>query len=408
MSTGRKRKKAARQQSVAHWRATSTVVPPRPAAPRTPHTNGSVAATATPPLTRADAAHSPVAAPRGGKGDGGEAPPDAPADPSPARPGGLSDRAAAPPDTPADPSPAAPDALEDQYDWEDRYQDDHDDDHDEGYRGGYEDPEAGQDDVTSRRVRRRRAVAVAVGAPLLFVGAFAASGWIINAAQDEPSAADQTLAPSPAAPSASAPAAPPRSGTSSYLPGGPAGPGQTEPGVLVRATPAADGSLEVLERVRFADPVTELSLAPPSTKGVAAKSRPTHVEVTDLQIQADDAIVDIGARGLTKARRVELPAETGTVVMRYRLTGGTVRSVPSTPGRALAVLPPITTAATLGSIPFVIEVSGAQVTNVLCPGLPTAAQLCGRTWTRGWYLPPQRPGRTAVLAQLTLPDPGSS
>jgi hypothetical protein len=298
----------------------------------------------------------------------------------------------------------AADALADEYDWEDRYRDDHDGD----YGGAYEQQEVVADDPASRRVRRRRAVAVAVGAPLLFVGAFAASGWIMNATRDEPSTADQTVVPSPTAPSSSAPVAPPRSGNTSYVPGAAAGPGQTEPGALVRATPAADGSLEVVERVRFADPVTELSIGPPLTKGVMAKSVPAGVEIADLQVQADDAIVDIGVRSLASARTLELPAEASTVIMRYRLTGATVRSIPSTPGRALTVLPPITRPATLGSTPFVIEVSGAQVTNVLCPGLPTAAQLCGRTWARGWYLSPQQPGRTAVLAQLTLPDPVTS
>ncbi|MEO6412319.1 MAG: hypothetical protein ABIO48_06985 [Pedococcus sp.] len=400
MSTGRKRKKAARQQSVAQWRATTSVVPARPDGRQTSHTNGSAVATATEPLTSANAVHEPVVVPREGLSDRAAAPPDDPADPRPAAAESLSNQATAAPDIPTDPTPTATDALEDQYDWEDRYGDDR--------TGQYEEQEVVADDPASRRVRRRRAVAVAVGAPLLFVGAFAASGWIMNAAQDEPSTADQTVVPSPTAPSSSAPVAPPRSGNTSYVPGAAAGPGQTEPGALVRATPSADGSLEVVERVRFADPVTELSLGPPLTKGVMAKSIPTGVVIADLQVQADDAIVDIGVRSLATARTVELSAEASTVIMRYRLTGATVRSIPSTPGRALAVLPPITQPATLGSTPFVIEVSGAQVTNVLCPGLPTAAQLCGRTWARGWYLSPQQPGRTAVLAQLTLPDPGSS
>ena len=408
MSTGRRRKKAARQQSGAQWRATWHVAPPRADAPRNSHPNGAATATPMVPLTSPDAPDEPFVPPEPVE------PPAQPVSPpgeavsprEPIRhqtsplPDAVDDPAGPLPDAVDDPAEPLPDALEDQYDWEQTYWD--------AREGGYAAQELGEDDAATRRVRRRRAVAVAVGAPLLFVGAFAASGWIMDVAQDKPSAAGQTVAPLPATSSATTPVTAPPSGSSAYAPGTPVGPGQTEPGVLVRVTPAADGSLEVLERVRFTDPVTELSLAPPSTKGVAAKSLPTHIEVTDLQVQADDAIVDIGVRSLTKARTVELPAATGTVVMRYRLTGATVRSVPSTPGRALAVLPPITTAATLGSTPFVIEVSGAQVTNVLCPGLPTAAQLCGRTWTRGWYLAPQRPGRTAVLAQFTLPDPVNS
>ena len=403
MSAGRKRKKAARQQTVAQWRAIGTVVTPRADSPRVSHPNGSATATATASVAtaaRPGAVDEPVAPAPEATAPPAEvqAPPAEVEAPPPAEQEGS--LAAATPDPPGDPAERQPNAVADQYDWEHHFWDDHE--------AGDQAYDLGEDDAASRRVRRRRAIAVAVGAPLLFVGAFAASGWLLDVTQDKPSAAGQTVAPLPTITSATTPVTPPRSGSSAYAPGMPVGPGQTEPGVLVRATPAADGSLEVLERVRFADPVTELSLAPPLTKGMAAKSRPSHVEITDLQVQADDAIVDIGVRSLTKARTVELPAQTDTVVMRYRLTGATVRSVPSTPGRALAVLPPITTAATLGSVPFVIEVSGAQVTNVLCPGLPTAAQLCGRTWARGWYLAPQLPGRTAVLAQLTLPDPGSS
>lgn len=409
MSAGRKRKKAARQQPVAQWRASATVLPPRARAPRNPHPNGATAATAATPVTRSDAVEEPIAppppqdaAPPPAAQESGQAasPPEELADPAEPPPQRTSNLARALPDARDDLAAPRPNPLADQYDWEHQFWDDH--------GGRYAAQDLGEDDAASRRGRRRRAIAVAVGAPLLFVAGFAASGWIIGAVRDKPSVAVQTVAPLPTTSSPTTPLTAPISGASAYAPGLPAGPGQTEPGVLVRASPSADGSLEVLERVRFADPVTELSLAPPLTKGVAAKSRPTHIEVTDLQVQADDAVVDIGARSLTKARTVELPAGTGTVVMRYRLTGATIRSVPSTPGRALAVLPPITSAATLGSTPFVIEVSGAQVTNVLCPGLPTAAQLCGRTWARGWYLAPQRPGRTAVLAQLTLPDPVSS
>ena len=395
MSTGRRRKKAARQQSVARWRATATVVPPRAGDRRFPGSNGSVAPMATEELARPDAAEGHGTAP-GGIEEQVAMPPPEVVDERGATPGhdAPEERGAAPP----------ADALEDQFYWEDHEQDFRDaDDQAEGEDDG---DQRDDDDAPTRPVARRRVVAVAVAAPLMFAGAFVAGGWIINQVQDQPSTGLAAIPPV-ATPSASGTVARPRAATDTYVPGAAAGPGLTEPGALVRATPTADGSLEVVERVRFDQPVSEVSLGPPLTKGVARRSLPAGIEIADLQVQADDDVVDVGQRTLTKARTIRLPGEASAVVMRYRLTGATVRSVPSTPGRALTVLPPITSPATLGSLPFVVELSGASVTNVLCPGLRTADQLCGRTWTLGWYSPPQQPGRTAVLAQLNLPDPVS-
>ncbi len=277
--------------------------------------------------------------------------------------------------------------------------------------------EGGQDQVederldghrTSRRPGRRVTIAVAVAAPLMFAAAFLLGQWLIGGVESDPPPSPTLLeARSLPTPAARATPAPPASkpSTTPFVPGGLEGPGLSEPGALVQVVPGADGSLEVLERVRFANGATELAIAPPVTKGVNARSLPRGISIADLQVTADQAVVDTGFRGLTRAQTVELPSGTRFVVMRYRLTGATVRSLPSTPGRALTVLPPITSPATLGSMPFVVEVSGVEVSNLLCPGLSPEDQLCGRNWSKGWYSVPQPAGRTAVLAQLVLPDP---
>lgn len=352
MSGGRKRKQSARQQSVGQWRTTSTVLPTRIPDHRAAQRTESVTTTANEPRT--------ASATLGAK----------------ARPqaGALVEPLVEPVDD------AVTEPVEEEV-----------------------------DDRPPRRLGLRRVVAVALAAPLIFVGAFLAGGWITTQVQDQPPSAALPTIPSSATSSRTetvAPSSP--SGSAAFVPGADVGPGLTTAGVLVRATPTADGSLEVVERVRFAEPVDKLSVGPPQTLGVAARSLPRSIEIADLQVQADDAVVNIGAGAFTTPRTLRLPGETSTVVMRYRLVGATVRSIPSTPGRALMVLPPITGPATLGAMPFVIEVSGADVTNVLCPGLPVNAQLCGRTWSQGWYSTPQQAGRTAVLAQLTLPDPVGS
>ena len=53
-------------------------------------------------------------------------------------------------------------------------------------------------------------------------------------------------------------------------------------------------------------------------------------------------------------------------------------SIRSTPGRALVLLPPIAADDSLKKLPVIIEVGGAGVRNLLCPGLASDDQLCGR------------------------------
>ena len=394
MSSGRRRKKAARQQSVAQWRATTTVAPqragdhqgaPRPV-PVAERVGAPVAGLVESPASTTGRIHDGTDVDHRVADDAAQ---DEAAQDEVVRHEAVRDEAAA-----ADPGPG----QDDQEDYEEVFEE-------EGFEEDEEEPKP--------RFGRRLVVVVAVAAPLMFAGGYFAVAWALTQIQDQPSrpasaAISPPVLPSPRTAVSSPPADTETTEPEIFVPGRGVGPGLTTPGALVQASPMADGTLEVVERIRFADPVSELSLGLPLTKGVAARSMPGDVEVADLQVQADDAVVDLGATGLTRPRTVDLPGDTSSVVMRYRLTGATIRSIPSTPGRALTVLPPITSPATLGTMPFVIEVSGAQVTNVLCPGLPAAVQLCGRTWTQGWYSPPQEAGRTAVLVQINLPEPVSN
>ena len=97
-----------------------------------------------------------------------------------------------------------------------------------------------------------------------------------------------------------------------------------------------------------------------------------------------------------------LPNAPLAVELRYRLLGAATVSTPSTPGRALVLLPPIAADDRLKKLPVVVEVTGTGVRNLVCPGLPADDQLCGRASSSGWRTVALPPRATAVLAQLDL------
>lgn len=263
-------------------------------------------------------------------------------------------------------------------------------------------------------LRLQRLVGVVV-ALVLAVLAGQALGRATTSSSPAPAAAPAaaTAAGDGSATETAAPAPPPSSGPSTALSAGPSGsvatsgPGLTTPGIHVVAQPDAAGDLEVVERVRLAAPVRRLRLAPlhASGSGVSAAS-PT---VTAFQATADGAVVP-GAPSSPMPRSgewLQLPAPATDISMRYRVEGGASRSQPAPAGRALVVLPPLTTAsAEVGGLMVVVEVVGTQVRNLVCPDLPAAEQLCGRQVGAVWTTTALPLGRSGVVAQVDLPAPG--
>jgi hypothetical protein len=185
------------------------------------------------------------------------------------------------------------------------------------------------------------------------------------------------------------------------------GPGLTEAGIHVVAQTGADGGLEVVERVRLPAAVTTLAIALPraSGSGVAA-AVPT---ITGFQAEAGGQVVtDMLAAPLPDGGdRLDLPAPSTDITMRYRLEGGAERSQPAPAGRALVLLPPVTAAeASLSGLPVVVEVVGGNIRNLVCPDLAVAEQLCGRQQGSLWTTPSIPLGRSVVVAQVDLPPPG--
>ena len=181
-----------------------------------------------------------------------------------------------------------------------------------------------------------------------------------------------------------------------------ADPGRADPGIHVQVAPREDGTLDVVEQVRFLGAATGLRVALPETKGLVTGALPRATRITGLEVRADGHRLPQQSGSLSTGGRVLLPNAPLSVELRYRLAGAAILSTPSTPGRALVLLPPIADDDSLSKLPVVIEVSGKGVRNLVCPGLAADAQLCGRHASSAWrtvFLPL---GATAVLAQLDL------
>lgn len=262
----------------------------------------------------------------------------------------------------------------------------------------------------------RRWVGLVV-ALLCFVAALAAVRSGSAAERDaagEPATATPSLAsstPARAAPSASPSAAPSASPSGSPSPRSAAagvrtaGVGLTRTGTAVSASPTPSGDLEVVERVRFAAPVTGVRLALRESPAPAlAGVRP---QVRGLQIQAGAApVVAPAAVAAAAPVVVRLPA-TRELTLRYRLGSTAVRSNPAPAGRVLlAVAPLVAPSATSG--PVVVDVFGSGVRNLVCPALPQREQTCGERRGTAWTAGPVPARDAAFVAQVDLPDPGAS
>ena len=214
-----------------------------------------------------------------------------------------------------------------------------------------------------------------------------------GAATSAPAAAPAATTPDTAGPSAASLAT--------------AGPGLTEPGIHVLAQTAADGSLEVLERIKLSAPASGLSVALPQATGSGVAG--ANPSIAGFQAQANGGIVtDMPVSPLPPGGdRLDFPGPATDISMRYRLEGGADRSQPAPVGRVLIVLPPITAAdPQLGDVGVVVEVVGGNIRNLVCPKLPVSDQLCGRQNGPVWSTTTIPLSRSLVVAQVDLPQPG--
>jgi hypothetical protein len=180
------------------------------------------------------------------------------------------------------------------------------------------------------------------------------------------------------------------------------GPGITEPGIILIASPAPDGSFDVLERIRLPSRVSVLTLRPAPVDEAGRQFGSASAAATQVQVSAgDQPVVVPGAR---VDASVDLPVpEVDQFELRYRLTDVTVRSTPSTAGRALAAIGPLT-GGVEGDLPVLFIVSGGTVLGLNCPLLPLSQQSCGSRTQTAIGVEREVPWRLALtLVQFDLP-----
>ncbi|GAA1534329.1 hypothetical protein [Kribbella lupini] len=148
------------------------------------------------------------------------------------------------------------------------------------------------------------------------------------------------------------------------------GPGLTAPGIRLTAVPRGDGSFDVTEDVRLRGSTDTVRLRLPQSgdrlPGLMTRTKP---QATSLQIVADGDPVLLPDTDVKAARDLPLDTPATELKLTYRLSGSSARSLPSPTGRALAAISPLT-AATDGTLPTNLAVSGGGLLNAVCPLMP--------------------------------------
>jgi hypothetical protein len=149
----------------------------------------------------------------------------------------------------------------------------------------------------------------------------------------------------------------------------------TAVGVHLSAAPGADGSFTVAESVILDKPVTALQLRVPPIREGGSTFGSMQPRAVAVQISAGGQPVVVPGGQVTGDVSLPLAAPASKVLLRYRLTGVTVRTLGSAAGRALAALGPIV-AGVPANMPVAISIRGRTVLNLRCPHLRLGVQAC--------------------------------
>lgn len=219
---------------------------------------------------------------------------------------------------------------------------------------------------------------------------------------EAPAPADATASGEVSAPATtSAPPANRADGPPGIVPS--SGPGVSVPGILLVAAPAPDGSFDVEERVRLDRPTTVLTLRPAPVDRAGREFAARAGTASQIRITVDGRSVAVPAAGVDRSTTVPI-ADADRFDLRYRLADATVISVPSSTGRALAAIGPLTVG--LGEdLPVRVVVTGSTVLGLNCPLLPFAEQSCGTRTPAGPGFEHELPVSLALTTvQFDLPS----
>jgi hypothetical protein len=228
-----------------------------------------------------------------------------------------------------------------------------------------------------------------------------------------PAAASNTSSGTASTPTVGTPSASPSSATSPKpIPTAapvktklPKGPGTTEPGILLMASPLRDGSFDVAEIVLLATPSSSIWLGPPRVVLAGdrfAKAKPV---ASQVQMSAGNQPVVVPGGRINQRTQLAPAAPTKKIELRYNLRGITIRSIPSPAGRALSVISPLVDGVPK-TLPVALRISGNTVLNIGCPALRLREQACSAGRPPQLRVNKKLPWRSAVIVvQFDLPRP---
>jgi hypothetical protein len=183
----------------------------------------------------------------------------------------------------------------------------------------------------------------------------------------------------------------------------PQGPGTTEPGILLMASPLRDGSFDIAEIVLLSAPTLSMRLGPPNLTLAGSRFAQAQPVASQVQISAGTQPVMVPGGRVTRRTDLALNAPAKQFELRYNLSGVTLRSIPSRAGRALAAISPLVGGVPNG-LPVVLMVSGSSVLNIECPVLRLRERACSIGRPPRLRVKPNLPWKSAVIViQFDLP-----
>jgi hypothetical protein len=231
------------------------------------------------------------------------------------------------------------------------------------------------------RVLRRAFGGLLVAALLITALAFYTYSPYLSLAAAPDGPATSTT-PSSGAPSGTSSASSAPSSTRSPLPRAaspdrnlPPGPGGQQPGIRLVATVLPGGVFEVIETVRLAAPVSHLTLAPPDLRGAGRALRSARPYASDVVVRAGEQRAEPPRGTVRRATTVALGRPTDRFQVRYHLHDSVRHNKPSSAGRALGAVAPLTSRLP-GDLPVAVAVRGEAVRNLGCVGLPVDQWAC--------------------------------
>jgi hypothetical protein len=191
-----------------------------------------------------------------------------------------------------------------------------------------------------------------------------------------------------------------RSGDSATRPDGP---GTTEPGILLVVSRATDTAFVVTELVLRDEPAESIDVHPPDFSAVGSTFEATRPFASKVRITTRHGSVPVPDGVVNRAETFDLGEPVRRYTMHYELNRAIVRSSPSSAGRALGAIRPLTDPKSDQMSVAVVSV-GDDVRNLSCPGLALSRQACAAGKPPLLRVRQDLPWRAAiVIVQLDLP-----